>query len=102
MVVEADARAERAILRTCIGCRRVRDRRELVRLAVDPRQGLIVNPARMQGRGAYLCPSLGCLGKAWQRKAFRRAFRREVPGLEEATVRRGFEAELQRRGILAA
>jgi len=102
MAFEADGGEGRAILRTCIGCRRMCDRRELVRLAVDPREGLIVNPVRMQGRGAYLCPSLGCLEKAWRRKVLPRAFRREMPGLDEAIVRRRFEAELQRRGILAA
>jgi len=94
--------AGRTIVRTCIGCRRMCDRRELVRLAVDPKEGLIVNPARMQGRGAYLCPSLHCLEKAWQRKVFTRAFRRGIPGLDEVTLRRRFEAELQRGGNLAA
>jgi len=78
------------------------DRRELVRLAVDPGEGLIVDPVRMQGRGAYLCPSLHCLEKAWQRKVLPRAFRREMPGLDKAIVRKRFEAELQRRGIQAA
>ena len=92
----------RPVLRTCVGCRRVRDRREMVRLAIDPGEGLVVNPpsaAKAPGRGAYLCPSLACLEKAWHRKVFPRAFRREVPGLHEAAVRERFEAELRRRPI---
>lgn len=89
----------RPVLRTCVGCRRVRDRRELVRLAFDPAEGVIVNPREIRGRGAYLCPSVACLEKAWHRKVLRRAFRREVPGFDEAALRERFEAELRRRPI---
>lgn len=92
----------RAVLRTCVGCRRVRDQRELVRLAVNPVEGLVVSPlsaSKPPGRGAYVCPSLVCLQKAWHRKGFPRAFRREVPGLDEAAIRERFEAELRRRPI---
>lgn len=92
-------RAERPILRTCVGCRRVRNRGELVRLAFDPAEGLIVNPCQARGRGAYLCPSVACLEKAWHRKVLLRAFRREGPGLDGAAVREQFEAELRRRPI---
>jgi predicted RNA-binding protein YlxR (DUF448 family) len=89
----------RPVLRTCVGCRRVRDRRALIRLAFDPAQGLVVNPpspGAVAGRGAYLCPNLDCLEKAWHRKVFPRAFRREVSGLDQTTVRARFEAELRR------
>ncbi len=92
----------RPVLRTCVGCRQVRDRRELVRLAWDPAEGLIVNPLQTRGRGAYLCLSVACLEKAWHRKGLLRAFRRDAPGLDETVVRERFEVELQRRGVLAA
>lgn len=86
------------VLRTCVGCRRVRGQGELVRLTVDPAGGLVVGlpgGPRLQGRGAYLCPSLTCLEKAWHRKVFARAFRRQLPGLDAATVRGRFEAVLR-------
>ena len=86
----------RPVLRTCVGCRKVRDRRELVRLAFDPAEGLIVNPRQGRGRGAYLCPSVACLEKAWRRKALPRAFRRDVAGFDAMAVRERFEAELRR------
>jgi hypothetical protein len=90
-----------SVLRTCVGCRQAREQRELVRLAADPATGVVVNPPRRpqtRGRGAYLCPSLACLQKAWGRKVFPRAFRQELPGLREDVIRKRFEAELRRRG----
>lgn len=95
---------DRPVLRMCVGCRRVREQRELVRMTTDPAAGVVVNPPRRPtapGRGAYLCPSVACLEKAWSRKVFSRAFRRELPGLREDVVRARFEAELERRGVLA-
>jgi len=89
----------RPVLRTCVGCRQVRDRRGLVRLACDPAGGLIVNPSKNRGRSAYLCPSLACLEKAWRRKVLLRAFRQQTPGLDESVVRERFEGELRRRPI---
>jgi len=48
--------------RTCISCRQVRDKSELVRI-VQAGAGVEVDFSRKQeGRGAYLCPSLRC----WQ------------------------------------
>jgi predicted RNA-binding protein YlxR (DUF448 family) len=85
----------RPVLRTCVGCRTVRDRGELVRLAFDPAEGLIVNPLRARGRGAYLCPSIACLEKAWHRRVFPRAFRRDAAGFDGAAVRERFEAEIR-------
>ena len=51
--------------RTCIGCRRVRAKAELIRLARD-REGLVRVDQRgvAVGRGAYTCPTEACLGKA--------------------------------------
>ena len=91
----------RPVLRTCVGCRKVRDRCELVRLAFDPAEGLIVNPFRPRGRGAYLCPSVGCLEKAWRRKTLPRVFRRAVGEFDATAVRGRFEAELRRRRPMA-
>lgn len=95
---------DRPVLRTCVGCRQVRERRGLVRISIDPAGGVMVSGKGVQkapGRGAYLCPSLACLEKAWQRRVFPRAFRRALPGLDEAGLRGRFEAELRRRGVLS-
>ncbi len=55
--------------RTCIACRRVKPRRELVRL-VRTHSGEIEVDAtgKKEGRGAYICPDLSCLEKALKGK----------------------------------
>jgi predicted RNA-binding protein YlxR (DUF448 family) len=62
-------------------------------------EGLIIDPPQARGRSAYLCPSVACLEKAWQRKVFQRAFRRDVAGLDATGIRERFEMDLRRRLI---
>ena len=51
--------------RTCIGCRRIRDKREMVRL-VRTRGGAVEidTMGKKEGRGAYICPDRSCWEKA--------------------------------------
>lgn len=51
-------------IRTCLGCRRRRPRRALVRLVVD--DGVVtIDPRRDRpGRGAWLCPDDDCAQRA--------------------------------------
>ena len=52
-------------IRTCVGCRRRRPKRELVRL-VRGADGVVVRDAtgRAAGRGAYVCVEVACLERA--------------------------------------
>jgi len=90
--------------RTCVGCRAVRAQGRLVRIALDACGGLAVNPRRVTGRSAYLCPSPNprrvtgrsaylcpsptCLEQALRRSALPRALRVQVPRLDVAMLRR--------------
>ncbi|MFN3649397.1 MAG: RNase P modulator RnpM [Armatimonadota bacterium] len=66
--------------RSCIGCRTVREKRDLVRVALTPEGKLALDPSgKLPGRGAYLCPDPACLTSALKRKSFDRAFRQAVP-----------------------
>lgn len=47
-------------LRTCVGCRSVRPKRELVRLVRAGNAVEIDRRQRMPGRGAYLCREQRC------------------------------------------
>ena len=66
-------------LRTCIGCRRRRPQRELLRCVLDG-DGVVRIDRHAPGRGAWLCGP-GCLEPARRRRAFDRVWRAPVgPG----------------------
>jgi predicted RNA-binding protein YlxR (DUF448 family) len=49
--------------RTCIACRQVKAKRQLIRLVALPSGGVEVDTdSRKAGRGAYMCPTFQC----WQ------------------------------------
>ena len=63
-------------LRTCVGCRSKRDKRDLVRVLRSPEGQLKVDvTGRGAGRGAYLCPNPQCWEQALRRRALNRALR---------------------------
>ncbi len=61
-------------VRMCVACRTGRPKRELIRIVNDKENGVMVDKTgKAQGRGAYICPTLECLEKAWKIKAISRA-----------------------------
>ena len=47
--------------RTCVGCRQVRPKREMIRVVRTPQAAVQVDPTGKQaGRGAYLCRRRAC------------------------------------------
>ncbi len=62
--------------RTCLGCRTVRDKRELVRL-VRRSDGRVVLDATgtAPGRGAWVCDDVACLERALKAARMAQAFR---------------------------
>jgi len=55
--------------RTCVACRRVGVKRELVRLVRNPAGCIeIDSTGKKQGRGAYICPDPACWDKALKGK----------------------------------
>ncbi|MGE5605166.1 MAG: RNase P modulator RnpM [Bacteroidota bacterium] len=53
--------------RTCVGCKAVKPKKELVRLVRTPEGEVLVDPTgKKAGRGAYICPSTECLEKAFK------------------------------------
>jgi uncharacterized protein len=65
--------------RSCLGCRVIRDKKELLRFVVTPERTLIPDiMAKLPGRGAYTCFNHTCLKNAAQKKQFARAFSGDV------------------------
>ena len=64
----------RPILRMCISCRKLYDRRGMSRF-VKTADGVILDgTGKLDGRGAYLCDSAECLEKLKKKKLLNRAF----------------------------
>lgn len=65
--------------RTCIGCRAVKEKSALVRLA-ESNGALVVDPeGTIAGRGAYICRDEACIETAFRKKdPFSRALKRKV------------------------
>ncbi len=65
--------------RTCIACRQVKSKRELVRVVRTPQRRVVVDPTgKAAGRGAYLCNTRQCWQTALQRGALTRALKTEI------------------------
>ena len=66
--------------RTCIGCRQVRDKRELIRVVRTPEGNFCLDRSgKMNGRGAYLCPKKECIELALKKGSLAKSFRTAVP-----------------------
>ena len=64
--------------RTCVGCRTVRPKRELIRIVLPAEGPAALDPTgKRNGRGAYLCRQTGttCLAQARRRRVLVRALR---------------------------
>ena len=67
----------RPILRRCVACRQLLDRRQLWRVIRDHQDGVLLD--RGMGRSAYLCVEQNCLEEATRRKRLQKALRCQVP-----------------------
>ena len=65
------------ILRRCVACRQLQDRRLLWRVIRDHKDGVLLDLGI--GRSAYLCPKEECLEEARRRKRLQKALRCQVP-----------------------
>lgn len=74
--------------RTCVACRTVRPKRELVRIVRTPEGDIVVDETGKQnGRGAYLCPTRACWEKALSEGLLKRALRTGLTEDAEARLR---------------
>jgi predicted RNA-binding protein YlxR (DUF448 family)/ribosomal protein L30E len=74
--------------RSCLGCREVRDKKDLLRFVMAPDRTLVPDlQGKLPGRGAYTCLRKSCLTAAIMKKQFARSFKGEVRcGLPEDLI----------------
>jgi predicted RNA-binding protein YlxR (DUF448 family) len=81
-------RRKRVPQRTCIVCRTVRPRRDLVRVVRTP-EGVVMldEVGKRNGRGAYLCRQRSCLEVALKQRHLERALKAPLTAEAESELR---------------
>ena len=71
-------------MRMCVGCREMKEKRELIRIVRTPEGEAILDPTgKRSGRGAYVCRQAECLKRAIRQKQLERQL--EITLTEEVT-----------------
>ena len=66
--------------RTCIGCREVKPKKELLRIVKSSEQDISIDTTgKKNGRGAYICKNENCLDMAIKNKRLSREFEMAIP-----------------------
>ena len=79
--------------RQCVGCRTMKDKRELIRVVKSPEGEVSLDfGGKKPGRGAYVCPAAECLKKARRSRALERALETAIP----ESVYDAMEKEMER------
>lgn len=72
-------------MRTCIGCRQSKDKKELIRVVRNKEGNVFVDlTGKMNGRGAYICADVKCLDKAIKSKGLEKTLK--ISKLEEDVI----------------
>lgn len=67
-------------MRLCIGCGEMKSKKEMMRILHTPEDAFVLDvTGKKNGRGAYLCKSKDCLGKAIKSKGLERSFKMSIP-----------------------
>ena len=84
-------------MRMCVGCREMKEKRSLVRVVrTEDGNAAVDLTGRMNGRGAYVCPSAECLKRAVKSRALDRAL--EIKIAPEVMERLAEEVERREDG----
>ena len=66
-------------LRSCIVCRRQKDKSDLLRIVRQPDGAVVIDATgKAAGRGAYVCKSGDCMQTAVKKRALNRAYKQPL------------------------
>jgi len=66
--------------RMCVGCRQMKNKKELIRVVRTPDLQIIIDKTgKKSGRGAYICPNLDCFNQAVKGKRLQKSLEHEIP-----------------------
>lgn len=67
-------------MRKCIGCQEMKNKKEMMRiLRTTDNEVVLDTTGKKNGRGAYICFSGECFGKAVKSKALERSLKMSIP-----------------------
>lgn len=71
--------------RMCVGCRKMKDKSELIKIVRDKSDGEIKIDVsqKLFGRGAYICHDKECLKISVKKKGFERIFKTQMTHIYE-------------------
>jgi predicted RNA-binding protein YlxR (DUF448 family) len=97
---EKPGAAKREPQRTCVACRQVKAKRELVRVVRTPQGDIEIDiTGKKEGRGAYICPSQECLEKALKGKQLEHVLKSSLtPANRDNIIKSGKELLKERSG----
>ena len=68
-------------MRMCVGCREMKEKRELIRIVRTPEGEVVLDPTgKKSGRGAYVCRQAECLKRSIRQKQLERQLQTELSG----------------------
>ena len=64
--------------RTCIGCKKKNNKKELIRMAFNENEITLDLKQKLQGRGMYICKNEECLNRIMKNKSFKPAINETI------------------------
>ncbi len=83
------AKVRKTPQRMCVGCREMKNKRELIRLVRSPEGVLSLDmTGKKPGRGAYICPNIDCFNIAIKGKRIQKALEVELSEEIEDSIKK--------------
>ena len=83
--------------RTCIACRKAKDKRELVRVVRTVEQNVVVDfTGKANGRGAYVCRQAACWKKGLTKERLAQALKVTLSSEDVAVLHAFLQTELSK------
>ena len=72
--------AKKVPMRQCTGCREMKSKRDMIRVIKTAENEICIDATgRKNGRGAYICPNMGCLKQAMKNRGLERSLKTAIP-----------------------
>ena len=87
------APAKKIPLRKCTGCQEMKQKKDMMRVLKTAECEIVLDTTgRINGRGAYLCRSMGCFEQAVKNKGLERSLKVKVPEETYESLKKEIEA----------